>query len=199
MDLGDVPTINKETIARKLTIDLHRRAKKGAGEVNYTDKQVEEMTDDMLTCASLDFLGSGTKLYANKFNDKDPNIGKFCTMPVKMMFKDKKERILAEQHLRKVCSVKCSTPYPKGLRTLISGLISDAKKVRPGHFILAKVNSDTLTVSAQASENNRWVDLNISKPIPLNILDRFEQMEADSDMEAENTETTEGAKSQSSH
>ncbi len=33
----------------------------------------------------------------------------------------------------------------------------------------------------------------------LNILDRFQQMEADSDMEAENTETTEGAKSQSSH
>jgi hypothetical protein len=199
MDLGEVPTINKETLARKLTIDLHRKAKKGAGEANYTEKQVEEMTDDMLTCASLDFLGSGTKLYANKFNDKDPNIGKFCTMPVKMMFKDKKERILAEQHLRKVCSVKCSTPYPKGLRTLISGLISDAKKVRPGHFILAKVNSETLTVSAQASENNRWVDLNISKPIPLNILDRFEQMEADSDMEAENTDNTEGAKSQSSH
>ena len=197
MDLGEVPTINKETLARKLTIDLHKKAKNGAGEVNYTDKQVEEMTDDMLTCASLDFLGSGTKLYANKFNDKDPNIGKFCTMPVKMMFKDKKERILAEQHLRKVCSVKCSTPYPKGLRTLIAGLISDAKKVKPGHFILAKVNSDTLTISAQASENNRWVDLNITKQIPLNILDRYEQMEADSDMEEETS--TEGEKGPSSH
>jgi len=198
MDLGEVPTINKETLARKLTIDLHKKAKNGAGEVNYTDKQVEEMTDDMLTCASLDFLGSGTKLYANKYNDKDPNIGKFCTMPVKMMFKDKKERILAEQHLRKVCSVKCSTPYPKGLRTLISGLISDAKKVKPGHFILAKVNSDTLTISAQASENNRWVDLNITKQIPLNILDRYEQMEADSDMEAESA-VVEGSSVHSSH
>jgi hypothetical protein len=44
-----------------------------------------------------------------------------------MMFKDKKERILAEQHLRKVCKVKCSTPYPKGLRTMISSLITEAK------------------------------------------------------------------------
>jgi hypothetical protein len=161
------------------------------------DIVVEEMTDDLLTCASLDFLGSGTKLYKNKYNDKDTNNGKFCTMPVKMMFKDKKERILAEQHLRKVCSVKCSTPYPKGLRTLISSLIEEAKRVKQGHFILAKVNVEKLTVSALASENNSWTDLNITRDIPLNILDRFETMEADSDMEAENT--AEGEKEPRSH
>jgi hypothetical protein len=145
----------------------------------------------------LDFLGSGTKIYKNKHNDKDTNNGKFCTMPVKMMFKDKKERILAEQHLRKVCSVKCSTPYPKGLRTLISSLIEEAKRVKQGHFILAKVNVEKLTVSALASENNSWTDLNITRDIPLNILDRFETMEADSDMEAENT--AEGEKEPRSH
>jgi hypothetical protein len=99
INMGDVPTINKETLARKLTIDLHRKAKEGNKEKKYSEKQVEEMTDDLLTCASLDFLGSGTKLYKNKFNDDDTNNGKFCTMPVKMLFKDKKERILAEQHL----------------------------------------------------------------------------------------------------
>ncbi len=82
-----MPTINKETLARKLTIDLHRKAKKGAPDANYSEKQVEEMMDDMLTCALLDFLGNGTKLYQNKFNDKDANNGKFCTMPVKMLFK----------------------------------------------------------------------------------------------------------------
>jgi hypothetical protein len=197
MDMGEVPTINKETLARKLTIDLHRRAKKGAVDAKYSEKQVEEMTDDMLTCASLDFLGNGTKLYQNKYNDKDTNNGKFCTMPVKMLFKDKKERILAEQHLRKVCKVKCSTPYPKGLRTLITNLISDAKRSKQGHFILAKVNVENLTVNAFASEDNKWIDLNISREIPLNILDRFETLEADSEMEAE--ETTEGEKEPRSH
>jgi hypothetical protein len=195
--MGEVPTINKETLARKLTIDLHRRAKKGAVDAKYSEKQVEEMTDDMLTCASLDFLGNGTKLYQNKYNDKDTNNGKFCTMPVKMLFKDKKERILAEQHLRKVCKVKCSTPYPKGLRTLITNLISDAKRSKQGHFILAKVNVENLTVNAFASEDNKWIDLNISREIPLNILDRFETLEADSEMEAE--DTTEGEKEPRSH
>jgi hypothetical protein len=202
VNMGEVPTINKETLARKLTLDLHKKAKasakgSGAKDAKYTEKQVEEITDDLLTCASLDFLGTGTKLYKNKFNESDANNGKFCTMPVKMMFKDKKERILAEQHLRKVCDVKCSTPYPKGLRALISGLINNAKKEKPGRFILAKVNAENLTVSALASKNNRWVDLDITKEIPLNILDRFEQMEADSDMEAENE--TEGEKEPCSH
>ena len=197
INMGDVPTINKETLARKLTIDLHRKAKEGNKEKKYSEKQVEEMTDDLLTCASLDFLGSGTKLYKNKFNEDDTNNGKFCTMPVKMLFKDKKERILAEQHLRKVCDVKCSTPYPKGLRTLISGLINEAKREKPGRFILAKVNAEKLTVSALASENNSWVDLNITKEIPLNILDRFETMEADSDMDAETG--TEGEKEPCPH
>jgi hypothetical protein len=197
INMGDVPTINKETLARKLTIDLHRKAKEGNKEKKYSEKQVEEMTDDLLTCASLDFLGSGTKLYKNKFNEDDTNNGKFCTMPVKMLFKDKKERILAEQHLRKVCDVKCSTPYPKGLRTLISGLINKAKREKPGRFILAKVNAEKLTVSALASENNSWVDLNITKEIPLNILDRFETMEADSDMDAETG--TEGEKEPCPH
>ncbi|MFN9939672.1 MAG: hypothetical protein ACK56I_09370, partial [bacterium] len=90
-----------------------------------------------------------------------------------------------------------STPYPKGLRTLISSLIEEAKRVKQGHFILAKVNVEKLTVSALASENNSWTDLNITRDIPLNILDRFETMEADSDMEAENT--VEGEKEPRSH
>jgi hypothetical protein len=54
-----------------------------------------------------------------------------------------------------------------------------------------------LTVSALASENNSWTDLNLTKEIPLNILDRFEQMEADSDMEAE--DIVEGEKEPRSH
>jgi hypothetical protein len=58
-------------------------------------------------------------------------------------------------------------------------------------------SSEQLTVSAHASENGRWVDLNVSKEIPLNILDRFEAMEADSDMEEETS--TEGEKGPSSH
>jgi len=105
LDMGDVPTMNKETLARKVTIDLHKKGKTGAQDAGYDQKQVESMTDDMLSCAGLDFLGSSTRKYDNKFKTDDPNNGKFCTIPVKMIFKTKKERIQAEQHLRKVCKV----------------------------------------------------------------------------------------------
>ena len=155
LDMGDVPTMNKDTLARKVTIDLHRKAKAGAAAAGYAESQVETMTDDVLTCAGLDFLGSSTQKYDNKHKKDDPLNGKFCTIPVKMIFKGKQERIQAEQHLRKVCKVKCSTPYPKRLRAMMSDLIAEAKQKRKDCFILVKVNVENLTINALASVNNR--------------------------------------------
>jgi hypothetical protein len=189
MDLGDVPTMNKDTLARKVTIDLHKKGKLGAAGAGFDQKQVESMADDLLTCTGLDFLGSKTQTYNNKFKKDDPNNGKYCSMPVKMLFKSKKERIEGEQFLRKVCKVKCSTPYPKKLRMLINDLISEAKGKKKDCFILAKVNVENLTVSAHASENNKWIDLELTKDIPLDILDRYEAMEAENDMEEESSQS----------
>jgi len=188
LDMGDVPTMNKETLSRKVTIDLHKKGKMGASAAGYTSAEVENMTDDMLTCASLDFMGTSTQKYDNRYKKDDPNNGKFCTMPVKMLFKGKQERIQAEQHLRKLCKVKCSTPYPKGLRAMISAMIVEAKAKKANCFILAKVNMESLTVSTHASENNKWVDVGIVKDIPLTLLDRFEIQEADESMLEEEAE-----------
>ena len=188
LDMGDVPTMNKETLSRKVTIDLHKKGKMGASAAGYTSAEVENMTDDMLTCASLDFMGTSTHKYDNRYKKDDPNNGKFCTMPVKMLFKGKQERIQAEQHLRKLCKVKCSTPYPKGLRAMISAMIVEAKAKKSNCFILAKVNMESLTVSTHASENNKWVDVGIVKDIPLTLLDRFEIQDADDSMLEEEAE-----------
>ena len=183
LDLGDVPTMNKETLARKVTINLHKRGKIGGKDAGYTEKQVESMTDDMLSCAGLDFLGNSTKKYENRYDDE--NSGKFCSLPVKMIFKGKKDRIQAEQHLRKLCKIKVSTPYPKKLRIMMADLVKEAKAKRNGCFILTKVSTDNLTISAHASVDGKWEDLNLYKDIPLNILDRYETQEADADMEME--------------
>ena len=186
LDMGNVPTMNKDTLARKVTIDLHARGKKAAEKDgrrdHHREQEIAEMTDDMLTCASLDFLGTGTQTYTNRFNSEDPNNGKYCTVPVKLIFKEKQARINAEQHLRKMCQVKCSTPYPKGLRKMISDLINVAKEKKNGCFIRVKVNIEKLTLEAHASvgqETKSWEDLQLTRDIPLNILDRFEAMDAD--------------------
>ena len=186
LDMGNVPTMNKDTLARKVTIDLHAKGKKAAekdGKRDYRrERDIEEITDDMLTCASLDFLGSGTQTYTNRYKSDDPNNGKYCTVPVKLIFKEKQARINAEQHLRKTCQVKCSTPYPKGLRKMIIDMINEAKEKKNGCFIRVKVNTEKLTLEAHASvgqEKKTWEDLQLTRDIPLNILDRYEAMDAD--------------------
>jgi hypothetical protein len=187
LDMGNVPIINKETLARKVTIALHSKAAKceQVGEGIISEADAEEMVDDLLTCTSLDFLGNGSSRYKNERNPADPRIGKMCTLPVKMLFKGRDERILAEQTLRKVCQARCSTPYPKNLRIMIRKLVDEGKQAKPGHFVRVRVLPDSLRLEAHASIDRQWVDLKISKEIPLDILDSSEisEVEAEGEME----------------
>jgi hypothetical protein len=189
LDMGPIPVINKETMARKVTIALHDNAKKGE-QVNtgkITPSDAEEMIDDLLTCASLDFLGNGTTRYRNDRKPNDPRVGKMCTVPVKLIFKGRDERMMAEKTLRQVCNVRCSTPYPKKLRKMIKDLIDEGKAIQPDHFVRVRVHSDTLRVDAHASIEGKWVDLKIEKEIPLDILDQSEMtaVDAEGDMDAQ--------------
>jgi hypothetical protein len=99
----------------------------------------------------------------------DPLNGKFCTVPIKLTFKSKEERVRAEQSLRKYCKVKYSTPYPKKLRTLIGNVVKEGKQKKPEHYIRVKVDSNKMTVSAQASiknPNGRWGSGHLSQHPP---------------------------------
>jgi hypothetical protein len=93
------------------------------------------------------------------------------TIPVRMDFKDKDTRINAETSLRKICKLSCATPYPKKLRALLNELVKEGKKKHPNCFIRTRVNVDKLTVDAQAKMDSGWIDLNLTRDIPLNILD----------------------------
>ncbi len=113
LDLGQVPIINKDTLSGKFTQTIHAAAtnsdevKKG----NCSPDEAGEILDDILTCANMEFLGKGgSKKYYNKLKPNDPLNGKFCTVPIKLTFKSKEERVRAEQSLRKYCKVKCSIP-----------------------------------------------------------------------------------------
>jgi hypothetical protein len=107
LDMGNAPTMNKDTLSRKVTLALG--AKATAGEHDYDIKDAEEAIDDILSCTKLDFLGTKTKKFSNKRNPQDPRNDTFCTIPVKFEFKDKDTRIEAEKALRKICKVS----YPK--------------------------------------------------------------------------------------
>ena len=131
------------------------------------------MIDDALSCSQLEFLGSGTRKFYNKRNAADQRNGKWCTVPVRMDFKNKETRIQVENTLRSICKVNCSTPYPRALRTRINATVQKGKQLRDGCFIKVKVDIDNMMLSAAARTPTGWVNLDLDQAIPLDILDKF--------------------------
>jgi hypothetical protein len=91
----------------------------------------------------------------------------------------------AEQTLRRVCNVRCTTPYPKKLRAMIREMIDEGKEKQPGHFVRVRVHPESLKMDAFASVDGKWLDLKIEREIPLDVLDNAEisAVEAEGEME----------------
>ena len=171
LDLGTAPTMNKEAIARKVTMALNAKAQ--SGDHDYHIGDAEEVIDDILSCSKLEFLGSTTRKFFNKRDNNDIRNNKMCTLPVRMDFKDRDTRIQAEISMRKICKVSCSTPYPRRLRAMLDSMVKEGKEKADKCFIRTRVNIDKLCVEAHARKEGGWEDLKILKPIPLDILDRY--------------------------
>jgi hypothetical protein len=172
-NLGNVPVMNQDTLARKVTILLHDKAK-SEGEYRDNPRSAEEAVDDFLSCASLDFLGKGTRPFFNRKDTSDDRNNKFCTVPIKLTWMTKGERIRGEQAIRNVCKSKCSVPYPRKIRNIIDEVLKAGQSAKPGLFIRVRVMSDNLTVVAHAKEEGKWVDLEVSRQIPVDSLEPAE-------------------------
>jgi hypothetical protein len=181
LDLGPVPVLNRDTLSRKVTLHLHDMAQ-SQGIYKGNPAAAEEAIDDILSCASIDILGKGSQSFYNKKDPNDARNGKMCTVPVKLTFRDKATRFQAELSLKKACKVKCSTPYPKQLRTIMDDLVKKCKPDNHGCFILAKVDMDKLVVTARARTDKGWKDLENFAKIPLDILDPSESAAAEDEV-----------------
>jgi hypothetical protein len=183
-NLGTVPVMNRDTLARKVTLFLHEKAKR-EGEYSDNHRHAEEAVDDFLSCASLDFLGRGTRPYFNKKRPDDEANKTFCTVPVKLSWRTKDERIRAEQAIRRVCKARCSTAYPKEIRALLDEILREGQAAKPGCYIRVRINHESLSVVAHAREGDSWTDLGISKVIPVDILDPSEMLDLEDGTEME--------------
>jgi len=171
LNMGTAPTINRDTLSRKVTVALHNKAAEGNHDWNTQD--AAEMVDDMLSCSQLEFLGSGSRKFYNRRKADDPRNNKMCTVPVRLEFKAKEIRAKAEETLRKICKVSCSIPYPKKLRDILTAAIREGKARYPDCYIRTWVDTDNLKVLASAKTGNNWTDIpELTTPIPLDILDR---------------------------
>jgi hypothetical protein len=173
LDLSSVPVLNRETLSKKVTLVLHNRAQ-SEGIYKDNPSAAEEAIDDILSCATIDILGKGSKVFYNRKDANDPRNGKMCSVPIKLTFKDKNTRFQAELALKKACKVKCATPYPKELRTVMDELVKSCKPDNPGCFILPKVDSEKMIITTKARCDKGWINLERSVNIPLDLLDSVE-------------------------
>jgi len=119
------------------------------------------MLDDAISLVKgMDFYGKATKPYVNNSNKADPLNGKFCTMPVKMAFKDKGTKQQVEQILRTKCKVQCTTPYPVNLRKAIKAAVETNRAKYAGQFIQARVDAEAgvLRLSRKEGKEGKWVN-----------------------------------------
>ncbi len=79
-----------------------------------------------------------------------------------------------ELALKKACKVRCATPYPKELRTLMDELVQSCKLSNQGCFILPKVDAEKMVITAKARNDKGWTDLDRSVTIPTDLLDSVE-------------------------
>lgn len=188
LNLGSAPVMNKDTISRQVTTELHSRAKEGKHDWDL--KSAATMVDDMLSCAQLEFLGSGTRRFFNNRNNNDERNNKMCTVPVRFDFKNKEQRIKAEHTLKRICNARCSIPYPKKLRAMLADMLKEGKTAKPNQFIMTKVDIDNLKVSLWARSDNGWQDLKIVREISTDILDNNTVTLLDDDMESESQQVS---------
>jgi hypothetical protein len=64
---------------------------------------------------------------------------------------------------------------------LMDELVKSCKPENPGCFILPKVDSEKMVISARARSDKGWTDLNRSVNIPVDLLDSAEMDASPSD------------------
>jgi hypothetical protein len=140
LDLGQSPIMNPTTISARVTVSLLNTyiAKQGSASGNHA-QDARDLVDDITSqVKSMEFFGSKTG--PCKFPKDSSRNGEFYTVPVKLVFKDRRTAQTAEELLRKYMGINTTTPYHRTLRASITQAINRAKVANPGHH--AKVNLD---------------------------------------------------------
>jgi hypothetical protein len=149
MDMGTVSVMNPATMNRKFSLALKAKAAEVDGGVNGEPKTdtVVQLDDTLSMVKHMDFFGKATK----KAKDKD-----FYTIPVKLSYKDRDTRIAAEQNLRKLCKVSCTTPYHSSLRDYMKKLMNEAKSKYKNSYIQTKVDVERMCLKVSQRQDGVW-------------------------------------------
>jgi len=175
LDMGQSPIMNPTTISKKVTLCMLNlaTAKLGLEKGNYSQDSRDLVDDITSQIVRMEFFGSKTSLC--KFPGNSSLNGSFYTVPVKLVFKDRRTAQTAAELLRKHLDLNSITPYHKTLKAAMTQVINKAKAANPGHH--AKVNLDLngkslkCLIRTEGNPPGSWSPWGKNIPIPEAALD----------------------------
>jgi hypothetical protein len=168
-NMGATPIMNPDTMKRKFTENvIEKAAAVEQKEDGRLSPAVADQLDDALAMVTkMEFFGKQTKKSKNK-NGEDED---FCTIPVKLCFKDRETREAADSRLRKLCKMGGTVPYHRTLRNVINTTIEEAKKKYPRSFIQVKVDAEKFQLKVSRLEDGTWMNNVDIVNLPESVLD----------------------------
>jgi hypothetical protein len=140
LNLGRSPSMNPTSISSKVTVSLLNAMSAKENKLpGHHSNDTKEFIDDILSqVTKMEFFGA--KTIPCKFPNDSKRNGEFYTVPVKMMFRDRKAAQTASELFRTVLGINSTTPYHRSLRAAMTQVVGQVKEENPGHQ--CKVNLD---------------------------------------------------------
>jgi hypothetical protein len=167
-NMGPTPVLNPDTMKRRFTENVIAKAATVEGKEGRPSQAVTEQLDDALAMVTkMDFFGKQTK----KSKDKHGNDEDFCTIPVKLTFKDKETREAADSRLRKLCKMGGTVPYHRTLRNEINTVMDECKQRFPDSYIQVKVDVENFQLKLSRLSGGGWINNFDKVDLPDSVLD----------------------------
>ena len=171
-NLGRLPTANRDNLTFALWSGVKTAAISKAEREGTNASSAIKLVDDAVSCVtSTEFLGTRSTPYVNKQHKDDPRNNNFCSMPVKLTFRDRGSRINFEQIMRTFCDLRATISLPKPIRELRTSLAEDVRSNAPNCFVSIRLNSEKQSLIALTKKNasSQWEQHSVRK-IPPHIL-----------------------------
>ena len=174
VNLGTKPISNRDILANSFSVTLNQQTIAAAEKNDKDSAESVRLVDDALSSAeNIEFLGGRTKEFENKRSASDPRNRAFCTMPVKLSFPDRSSRILFERTLSAEAGIRATQSYPKNVRTEMTLFRNALLEKYPDHLIMtrpAPLPALELIAFQKRDGEPKWQQLDITHPLPLNIM-----------------------------
>jgi len=172
-DLGPDPIMNKKGLLAAFTAGMKKRAEEQAEKNEKNPREAVRIAGDAIECINeLEFLGMSSKKFENRFDKEDPKNGTFCTMPIKVTFEDRTDRINFERTLQSELKLRAVMSLPKNIRQE-SKVFGDAIRARyPSDIVIVRPDVRNLTLTALRKKHGEkgWITCKEKYEIPRGIL-----------------------------